>query len=349
MPITPILNQPGMGTVLQALHRVVFKNKSGERWLPGGGLIGGLYSRDPANTPDVTRLQAGLVLGKRTSGGLLAPSIIGITGEALDDTETVLTVAEAVGDEIVRRLGSSGTLKITGPQTAAGTVRTVTMTYSAVAAASGGNRDITYTALGTNEVQTLTFGAAATGGTMRLRVPLANGTFVTTDAITWNATDATWLAAINTALDAATGVAGGIVATGAAPDTAITFTFSGTGYLSSLQPGYISVVTFPTSTTSATVVRTTAGVDGDFIAGSFLQPVDGSETPLTFIPCGYPIQVNDGTSNFDRDLPMVPTGGTIKSSQLINWPSDTSLRAWLVSALNASGVGNYVFDHLFLP
>lgn len=109
-----------------------------------------------------------------------------------------------------------------------------------------------------NEVQTLTFGAAATGGTLRLNVPKVDGSTATTDAITWNTTDATYLAAINTALDAATGVVGGIVATGAAPDTAITFTFSGTGYAAKSWD-LIKVHTFPTSTTTATTVRTTAG------------------------------------------------------------------------------------------
>lgn len=348
MPITPYLGAPGMGSISQALHRTVFLAKSGERYLPGGVLLSGSASADAGNTGDVRNLRAGKILGKITSGGKYAPSIIGVTGEALDDTETTMTVTEAVGDEIVRRLGASGTLKIVGPQTAAGTVRTATMTYSAVAAASGGNRVVTYTALGVNEVQTLTFGAAATGGTYRFRVPLANGTFVTTGPITWDTTDATLLSNINTALDAATGVTGGIVATGATPDTTLIFTFSGTGYLSSPQPTeMISVVTFPTSATTATTVRTTTGVDGDFISGSFICPVDGSETPLTFLPDGYPILVSDGTTSYDRELPQIPVTGTVNSSQLIDWPSDTSLQAWLVSQLNASGVGQYIFDHKF--
>lgn len=113
-------------------------------------------------------------------------------------------------------------------------------------------------ALTANEVQTLTFGVAASGGTLRLIVPKTDGTTVITGPITWDATDATYLAAINTALDAATGVTGGIVATGAAPDTALTFTFSGTGYASKTWP-LIQVHTFPTSTTTANVVRTTTG------------------------------------------------------------------------------------------
>src|SRR6185436_2823579 len=62
---------------------------------------------------------------------------------------------------------------------------------------------------GTNEVQTLTIGGTPTAGTFKL-------TFDgwTTAAITWSATNATLLAAINAALDALPNVgASGIVAT----------------------------------------------------------------------------------------------------------------------------------------
>lgn len=118
--------------------------------------------------------------------------------------------------------------------------------------------DYSTLAVTANEVQTLTFGVAASGGTLRLIVPKTDGTTAITGPITWDATDATWLANINTALDAATGVTGGIVATGAAPDTALTFTFSGTGYAGKTWP-LIQVHTFPTSTTTANVVRATTG------------------------------------------------------------------------------------------
>lgn len=109
---------------------------------------------------------------------------------------------------------------------------------------------------GINEVQTLTSGAAATGGSAVLRVPLVAGGFANTGSITWDATDATLLSNINTALNTATGVSGGIVATGAAPDTALTFTFSGTGY-AGLNWDLISVVTNFTSWTGVTVANTT--------------------------------------------------------------------------------------------
>lgn len=339
---------PRFGTIFTADHRRVFKSFE-DMYLPGGRIINGTKSRDPGNSGAIDRLRAGLLMGVITSSGYYAPAVIGVTTGALTNSGTTLNVPAAVATEIVRRIGTTGTFKLTGPPTAAGTVRTLTVTYSAVNTSTG---DITITALGVNEVQTLTFGAAATGGTMRLRVPLANGTMVTTDAITWNATDATWLAAINTALDAATGVSGGIVATGAAPDTTLTFTFSGTGYAALPQPTeMISVVTFPTSTTTATTVRTTTGVDGRFVAGSLVGDTDGSHTPRIFLPDGYPIKVTDtdGSTSLNQPFPNMPIAGEIEGAQLLPaWPSDTSLRQWIVDSIAASNTGaKFIWDHAF--
>lgn len=345
--IAGVFGRPGYGTEQSAAYRNVFQDGM-IGYLPGSnGVIDYTKTRDPGNTSLVTTLRPGLVMGRVTSGGKWANSILGLTGGALTSTGTSITVPEAVGDEIVRRFGSSGTFKLTGPPTAAGTVRSATVTYSAVAAASGGNRVITNTAVGVNEVQTLTFGAAATGGTLRLRIPLANGTFVTTGAITWDTTDATYLAAINTALDAATGVTGGIVATGATPDTTLIFTFSGTGYAATAQPTeMISVHTFPTSTTTATTVRTTTGVSGAFVTSSFVQPADGSETPLTILPDGSGFVI-DSVTPADIEFATIPISGVIRSSLIVNYPADTSLRAWLKAALSTYSGGKFVFNDVY--
>lgn len=114
-----------------------------------------------------------------------------------------------------------------------------------------------------NEVQTVSFGAAATGGTVKIGVTKpTTGELVWTDAISWNTTDATFLASINTALDSVLGVSGAIVATAiAATDTDLGFvlTFSGTGY-SGIAHALVSVDTAAlTSVTSCAVTRTTAG------------------------------------------------------------------------------------------
>ncbi len=337
---------PGVRAVRTASHRRVLASENYKRVATGIQVIDGTKSRDPGNTGNVDVLRAGKVMGRITSGGKWAPSYFGLTSEALTSTETDLDLPEAVGDELVRRVGSSGTFKLIGPPTAAGTVRAATVTYSAIAAASNGLRVATITAIGVNEVQTLTFGAAATGGTMRLRVPLANGTMVTTDAITWNATDATWLAAINTALDAATGVSGGIVATGAAPDTEITFTFSGTGYAALPQPStLISVVVFPTSTTSATVVQTTAGVDGRFVTASLVAATDGSENPRGILDDGYGLKVTDDTgTSQDQMIDGLVIGGYVDTSQICDVPSDTALLAYLKAQMRANSGNDWIFD-----
>lgn len=111
-----------------------------------------------------------------------------------------------------------------------------------------------------NQVETITMDVASTAGNLKLRIQKTDGTFATTANIAWNATDATYLAAINTQLDASTGVSGGIVATatsGVDPDSGFTLTYSGTGYAGkSWIPA--SVATFPTSSTAASYANVRA-------------------------------------------------------------------------------------------
>ena len=97
-----------------------------------------------------------------------------------------------------------------------------------------------------------------------------------------------------------------------------------------------------------TGVITVTAIANPFVSGSFVQPTDGSETPLTFIPDGYGLKCTDNDSlSIDIPFPEVPIGGMIESSQLINWPSDTSLRAWIMSRLNDIAGGTFRFDHVF--
>ena len=339
-----ITGMPGISSERLAAFKRLFRGYS-EFWLSGGKFIDGVYSRDPSNTGNLNVLLPGVVMGKRTSGGAYAPAIIGRTNGAMANGDTTITVVAAVATEVIRRIGSTGTIKVTGPPTAAGVVRTLTATFSAVGATT-----LTITALGANEVQTMTFGAAASGGTLRLRVPKANGEFVLTDAITWDGTDATFLSNINTALDAATGVTGGIVATGATPDTILIFTFSGTGYTRLPQPTeMISAETLPTSVTTVAVVRTTAGVDARFVTESFLQPTDGSETPLTFVgeEGGGTLVTDINGTNITVPFHRMPIGGEVDAAQLVNYPADASLRTWLMQQLSSLSGGKFVFSELY--
>ena len=68
--------------------------------------------------------------------------------------------------------------------------------------------------------------------------------------------------------------------------------------------------------------------------------------PKLPIPDGWPRMVvdADGTST-DIEFPDFFLDGTIQSSQLLYWPSDTSLQAFIVSNMNGPGGGQFVFDH----
>lgn len=108
------------------------------KYLPSYAQLDGSKSRDTLNSDNVALLRAGLPLGKITSGGKYAPSILGLTG-VLHDTSvvtTTMTLPASTVTEISRRIGASGTFTIYGPPTAAGTVATETVTYSAIASAT---------------------------------------------------------------------------------------------------------------------------------------------------------------------------------------------------------------------
>lgn len=340
--ITPLLGRPRIGSEQLMAHRLVGR-QGFWTYLANGGNIEGTRARDPGNTTDVTCLRPGLLMGKITSGGYWAPSAFGLTGGALTNSGTTLTLASAaIGTEIVRRIGATGTFKLTGPPTAAGTVRTLTVTYSAVSGTS-----VTITALGVNAVQTVNLATAATGGSIRLLVQKTDGTWALTPAAAWSATDATLLSNLQAALDTATGVTNGIVASAiAATDTDLGFvlTYSGTGY-AGLPWEKAQVHTLFTSNTGANVVSTTAGVDGRFVTASLVQPADGSETPLSVIPDGYGIQIPSDSS--DREWPEIPIGGVIDFAQLLPLVSDTSLKAWVRASLSTLPGGKFTFSDVF--
>lgn len=222
----------GLGTEKTYTPRSVLAGALGAMYLPQGRIIDGSKSRDPLNTGDLDVLRNGLLMGKITSGGKYAPSVIGKTTVAYDASATAntsLTVGAATAVEIVRRIGATGTFKITGPPTAAGTVATETLTYSAVNTTTG-------------------------------------------------------------------------------------------------------------------VITITAG-NADYVAGSFVRPTDGSETILGVLDEFTKVTDPDGTSQ-DTRLARLLIGGIVDASQILNWPSDASLVAWVKAQLRATGYG-WVFDDDF--
>jgi len=334
--LVPNLGMPQVMTERLSTNRWVVVD-SIFAYVPGGAIIDGSKSRDYGNSDNTRGLRAGTLMGRITSGGKWANSVLGVTTVALAGSGTSITVSAASAVEIVRRIGATGTLSITGPEAAAGTVQTKTLTYSAVDTSTG---VVTVSALGVNQVERIRFNVASTGGNLQLNVQKPDGTFVTTANAAWNATDATYLAAINSALDTATGVTGGIVATAiSATDTDLgfTLTYSGTGYAGKSWTK-AQVVVIPTSSTEAMYEPVTAAVQGAFVAGSLVGPTDGSQVPLSFIPNGNGLYIaSDGTATGSLDQPYsgLPWACKLDGRQLLPWPADTSLQEWVRSSLNS--------------
>lgn len=339
--ITPMFGRPGIGPTRTAQRK--FVSRDGVlMFFAGGKIIDGTKSRDSSNTDDTKHLQPGLLLGKVSASGKYAPSIMGVLDEAYaSGTTLVMTVAGAT--ELARRVGSTGTFKLTGPPVASGTVRTQTVTFSAVDTATG---DVTITALPVAAVWTLTPISGTDGGTFKLKVTLPDGTSATTAAITFSATGATFQASIDAAIEALSNL----------PDNAATVASTDTTgvsvmtFIASLGAVQVEVVEDRLTDGSvflgeAQLVNTTAGVDGRFVAGSFVGPTDGSETPLTFIGDGYGLVIPEVAA--DIEFPMVPIGGVIDVDQLINWPSDSSLKTWVRDSLSTLPGGKWTFSDKF--
>jgi hypothetical protein len=341
--LIPNYGLPKFGTPKSVRNRIVSADGY-MRYMPVGGIIDGTKTRNPFNSgiaADSTAyrdLESGLLMGRVTSGGKWANSVIGVSQGALAGSGTTLSLTAIYAVELLRRQGATGTFSLTGPKAAAGTVRTSTVTYSAINTTTG---DVTITALGVNQAEDVRFTVAATGGNLQLNVQKPDGTRATTGNIArnvaWSATDATFLASINTALDTATGVVGGIVATAiAATDTDLgfTLTYSGTGYAGeTFAPAVVALQ--PTSIVSWFVVPRTTAVSGAFVTGSYVGPTDGSQVPQSFLPDDYGEFIPDDSS--DVPFARIPWKGAVLGAQLLPYAADTSLRQWVRDKLEIAG------------
>lgn len=219
---TPITGLPGIGTARTAHPREVLAgNVQLAQYVPGLCVIDGTKSRDPLNGTDTDVLRAGVVLGKVSASGKYAPSILGVTTAAAAAAATSVSVAPAVAAELLRRVGATGSFKLSGPPTAGGTVATQTVTYSVVNTVTG---VITCSALG----------AAA-------------------------------------------------------------------------------------------------------IAGSFVQPTDGSESAVTLLAARWGQKVTDvNAASTDTLCDALLLAGHVKTANVVNYPTDASLLAWLKAALRTT-------------
>lgn len=116
--------------------------------------------------------------------------------------------------------------------------------------------------------------------------------------------------------------------------------------------GVVATETVTYSAVSATAFTVTA-IANAYIAGSFIQPTDGSETPRSIIPDteGFGIGVldQDGLSVTSVDWAKFPVSGIVDASQILPvWPTDTSLQLWIAARLNDISAGQWVLDSQYL-
>jgi len=213
---------------------------------------------------------------------------------------------------------------------------------------------ITITAPSVNEVQTVNFGYLLSAGSFSIAILTAAGVWKKTPACAYNDSAST----IQAFLDTATGVSNGIVITCVTASTVaggFVLTYSGTGYAGLPQTLAVVDLTGTAMVSGATgasvsVTRTTLGVDGRFIAGSWIQPVDGSETPFCLFDdaWGYWLVHPITLQRISIQMPRIPTSGKIRTAMIVNYPSDASMVTYLKAKLRALG-GMLLFDDDFMP
>ncbi len=139
---------------------------------------------------------------------------------------------------------------------------------------------------GTDEIQTLTIGGTPTGGTLRL----AYDGFTTGD-ISWNATNATLIANVDTALELLPNIGTGGVTTAVATMTAgigtATITFAGTA-VSKRAVNTITVQNNSMTGTAPTaaVAETTPGVGGTALGAPKGARLDDTTNGIAYINTG---------------------------------------------------------------
>lgn len=161
-----------------------------------------------------------------------------------------------------------------------------------------------------DEVQTIGITGTLIGGTFTLTFKSKMGPYVTTDPIAYNANTA----AIQTGVDTALG--GSMVVVGGTAITAMTFTFSGTGYTGLSQE---PIVVDSSALTTATVVSAvdavqTINITGTLTGGTFtLTFIDLNGARKTTDPIAYNANTAAIQTGVDSALgagPLVTVSGT---------------------------------------
>jgi hypothetical protein len=136
--LTNITGKPGALTTYVAQPRELFySSRADAKFLPGPLTVDGTLSGNATNAPYTWLLFAGMPVGRVTSTGKYATSLLGATTSATAASATTVQTDVNTAAEIVRRIGTTGTFKLTGPPAADGTVATQVVTYSAVNTGTG--------------------------------------------------------------------------------------------------------------------------------------------------------------------------------------------------------------------
>lgn len=104
------------------------------------------------------------------------------------------------------------------------------------------------------------------------------------------------------------------------------------------------------SVNTTTGVITVSDIGANRIAGCFVCPSDGSETILSYVPTGYNLPLPGGAAdadNADVNFPRIPIAAVIESENLIDWPSDSTLKAYVRTSLSTASGGKFVFTDIY--
>lgn len=353
MSISFVNGLPGTGTELVSTPKTILRSLDNIKYAAGGVVLDGTLSGDPTNATGPTILNPGLTLGKVTTTGKYAPTIIGATTAALGGGQTTLSVSAAVATELVRRVGASGTFNLVGAPAVGQTVRSRAITYSAVNTTTGVitmTADAAAAVSAVNQINSMVTVDNTGVGTFTITVE-----GITTAAITYSATVATLITNINAQLNATFGTSA-IVASGASL-AALVLTFSGTGY-TNRPVGAVTVnilvnaggTTFTingvgTVGTPSVCPVTTAGVvavaadEGEFSAGSYLAGTDGTQNPKGVMLSEWPMRVTDvGGVRADQPLPTMLISADLLAANLADYSTlNADTKAYLKTQLNSNG------------
>ncbi len=115
-----------------------------------------------------------------------------------------------------------------------------------------------------------------------------------------------------------------------------------TGPAAAGAPVAVQAVTYIGLGLSTGTITLAAAGNADAIAGSLLQPTDGTEAIVTVLCDAWGVRVADpfGAVRVDvQDGQLLAAGGTINVAALVGYPVDPGLRAWVKASIRTTCPG----------